>query len=92
VDAANEDYHLLRTGKRITNDKTAGDAWHALINLKIGLTQNLHANIGAEYLRIATTGSHRLVNETFGMDFSLEHGVKVWSRQISATMGLEYSF
>ena len=92
VDAANEDYHLLRMGKRITNEKTAGDAWHALINLKIGLTQNLNANIGAEYLRIKTTGSHRLVHETFGMDLTFENGVKVWSRQISTTMGLEYSF
>jgi len=92
VDAANEDYHMLSIGKRITNEKTAGNAWHALVNLKIGLTQNLNANIGAEYLRIVTTGSHRLVHETFGIDFTFENGVKVWSRQISATMGLEYSF
>lgn len=92
VDANNEDYHLLRAGKRMTYDETTGDAWHALVNLKIGLTQNLNANVGAEYLRITTTGSHRLVDEPSGIDFRWKNGVKVWSEQISMTMSLEYLF
>ena len=92
VDANNEDYHLLRAGKRITNEKTSGDAWHASANLQIGLTQNLNANIGAEYLRLTTTGSHRLVNEPFGIDFSFTNGVKVWSEQMNIMMSLEYTF
>jgi len=92
VAARNEDRHLLRIGNRITEEDTPGDAWHALVNLKIGLAQNLNANIGAEYRRIATTGSHRLINETFGFDFKFYHGVKVWSEQTSITMGLEYAF
>lgn len=62
------------------------------MNLKIGLTQNLNAILGAEYRRIATTGSHRLTNESFGIDFKFYNGVKVWSEQTSVTLGLEYSF
>ena len=88
----NEDRHLLRAGNRITEENTTGDAWHALVNLKIGLTQNLNALLGAEYRRIATTGSHRLTNELFGIDFKFYHGVKVWSEQTNLTLGLEYTF
>lgn len=88
----NEDHHLLHRGRRLTRDKTRGDAWHALVNLKIGLTQGLNANIGAEYLRISTTGTHQLLNEPLGIDFSFERGVKAWSEQISMTLGLEYTF
>ncbi len=92
VTANNQDHHLLREGNRITEENTTGDAWHALVNLKIGLTQNLNAILGAEYRRIATTGSHRLTNESFGIDFKFYNGVKVWSEQTSVTLGLEYSF
>ncbi len=82
----------LRIGNRITCEKTTGDAWHALANLKIGVTQNLSANIGAEYLRIKSTGSHNLTNNLFGIDFTFDHGVKVWSEQWSVSTGLEYRF
>ncbi len=92
VAGSNEDHHLLRTGNRITREKTTGDAWHALVNLKIGFTQNLSANIGAEYLRIKSTGSHNLTNNLFGIDFTFDHGVKVWSEQWSVSTGLEYRF
>lgn len=92
VYGTNEDYHLLRSGRRITNDTTTGDAWHAQVNLKAGITRNFSANIGLEYLRITTTGTHRLVNEPLGVDFSFDHGVKVWSEQMNVTMSLEYSF
>jgi len=92
VYGTNEDYHLLRAGKRITNDTTTGDAWHAQVNLKVGITRNFSTNIGLEYLRITTTGTHRLVNEPYGIDFSFDHGVKVWSEQLNVTMALEYAF
>ncbi len=92
VRADNEDHHLLRSGRRITDDKTTGDARHALMDLKVGFTRNFNANIGLEYLRISTTGTHRLVNELFGIDFSFDHGVKVWSEQMNVTMSLEYLF
>lgn len=92
VAGSNEDHHLLRPGRRMTYEKTTGDAWHALVNLKIGLTKNVNANIGAEYLRIKTTGSHNLTNNLFGIDYTFDHGVKVWSEQISLSLGLEYRF
>jgi hypothetical protein len=92
VSASNEDHHLLREGHRLTMENTTGDAWHALINLKIGLTRSLNANIGAEYLRIASTGTHRLLNGPLGIDFSLNNGVRVWSEQVSVTLGMEYTF
>ncbi len=92
VAGSNEDHHLLRIGNRITREKTTGDAWHALANLKIGVTQNLSANIGAEYLHIKSTGSHNLTNNLFGIDFTFDHGVKVWSEQWSVSTGLEYRF
>ncbi len=92
ITATNEDYHLLRGGKRITNDTTTGDAWHAMMTLKVGLTSCFNANIGAEYLRIATTGTHRLINESYGLDVSFDHGVKVWSEQVNVSMSLEYLF
>ncbi len=92
VKAQNEDYHLLRAGKRLTYDHTTGDAWHGAASVEIGLTQNLSATIGLDYLRITTTGTHRMVNEPFGIDFSFDHGVSVWSQQTSFTAGLTYSF
>lgn len=92
VYADNEDYHILKPGHRLTYDTTTGNAWHTSVNLKIGLTQNLNANIGAEYLYIKSTGTHRLLNEPFGIDFKFSHGVKVWSEQKSVTLGLEYTF
>ncbi len=92
VAGSNEDHHLLIAGNRITREKTTGDAWHALVNLKIGFSQNVNANIGAEYLRIKSTGSHNLTNNLFGIDFTFDHGVKVWSEQISLSLGLEYLF
>jgi len=39
-----------------------------------------------------TTGSHRLVNNTYDIDFSFDNGVKVWSERMSITMNLEYMF
>jgi len=92
VYGSNEDLHLLREGRRITNDTTRGDAWHALANLKIGLLRNFSTSIGLEYLRISTTGTHRLVNEPLATNFSFDHGVKVWSEQMNVTMTLEYLF
>ena len=92
VEGNNKDHHLLRSGNRFTYENTRGDAWHALLGLKIGLTESLNWNIAMDYLRIQTTGSHRLVNDLFNVDFSFDNGVKVWSEQTSFTMNLEYMF
>ena len=92
VDGNNVDHHLLRSGNRLTYEKTRGDAWHALLGMKVGLTDSINANFIADYLRIKTTGSHRLINSAYDIDFSFDSGVMVWSEQMSITMNLEYMF
>jgi outer membrane protease len=91
VEGVNEDWHMLRLGRRITQERTRGDAWHALAGVKMGLTRNLHVCVEADYLRILTTGSHRLFNPLFDLDYSFEYGVKVWSEQMGLTMSLEWT-
>ncbi len=88
----NEDRHLLRAGNRITYDHTRGDAWHALVGLQYGLTQNLSLRLEADYLRIRTSGTHRLVNDLFNVDFSTGYAVNVWSEQSYLSLGLDYGF
>lgn len=92
VTGDNVDQHLLRVGQRFTYENTQGEAWHASLGLDVGLTQQLSANLEMDYMNINTTGSHRLVNSLFGQDMSFNHGVKVWSEQLSLTMGLKYAF
>ncbi len=92
VTGDNEDHHLLRAGQRFTYEKTRGNGWHVSLGLEAGLTRQLSANLGVDYLRLNTSGSHRLVNSTFGLDLSFDNGVRVWSEQASLTMGLQYAF
>jgi len=92
VEGSNEDNHLLRAGRRFTYEDTFGYAWHASAGLKKGLTKNLFLSFDVDYLQITTTGSHRLVNEAFNMDFGFSHGVKVWSEQTNYSMSLQYQF
>lgn len=92
VEGSNEDHHLLRTGRRFTYENTFGYAWHASAGLKKGLTKNLILGLELDYLRISTTGSHRLVNDLFKIDFGFSNGVKVWSDQSNVSLSLEYRF
>ncbi len=92
VEGKNKDHHLLRLGNRFTYENTTGETWHALLGLKAELTDNISATVIADYLRLETTGSHRLVNDAYDIDYSFNHGVKVWSEQMSITMNLEYMF
>jgi len=92
VEGNNQDHHLLRAGKRITEESTSGDAWHAGVGFKIGLTKSINAGVDLDYLRIKTTGSHRLVNSKDSIDFSFNNGVTVWSEQMSIMLRLEYIF
>jgi outer membrane protease len=92
VDADNSDHHLLRTGNRWTYEKTTGDAWHFSTGFQAALTQNISAGLEWEYLRLRSTGTHRLSNDFFGINFSFDNGVEVWSDQTSIMMKLEYLF
>ncbi len=92
VQGDNEDRHLLREGNRITTETTRGGAWHSSTGLKFGLARNINAGIEADYIKIQTSGSHRLVNNMFDIDISFDHGVNVWSEQSSLMFTLEYLF
>ena len=92
VQGRNQDHHLLRAGNRFTYEDTIGDAWHALLGVRVGIWQNLTAGLELEHLRIHTTGSHRLVNDAFDVDFIDNNGVTVWSEQTSLMLTLNYSF
>jgi outer membrane protease len=92
VQGENEDLHLLRFGRRFTIENTRGQAWHGLLGLKAGLSEKLTLGLELDYLWLSTTGSHRLLNEPLDIDFTFHHGVKVWSRQTSLSLMLEYVF
>lgn len=92
VEGKNEDNHLLRPGQRFTYEDTYGEAWHGNLGIKKDLSEHFTIGIDLDYLTIRTKGNHRLVNNTFGLDFSFSHGVEVWSDQLSAAFTLEYRF
>jgi outer membrane protease len=92
VTGDNVDHHLLRDGQRFTYENTQGTGWHASLGLDVGLTPQLTGTIDMDYLRLSTTGSHRLVNSLFDVDLTFNNGVKVRSRQASLTLGLRYAF
>ena len=48
--------------------------------------------VQAEYLNIETTGSHRLVNDAFDMDYTWDNLAKVWSQQCSLMLSVRYDF
>lgn len=92
VEGDNSDHHLLRPGTRMTYEKTKGNAWHASLGFKAGLTQNINAGVEMEYFLIQTTGAHRWTHDVMGVDMTWDKGVKVWSDQMSLMISLEYLF
>ncbi len=92
VEGMNEDNHLPRPGRRFTYEDTYGEAWHFSMGLKKELWKGFSIGLDGDCLTISTTGNHRLLNRTFGMDMSFSNGVKVWSDQLSLSLALEYLF
>lgn len=92
VEGNNQDHHLLRAGNRFTYENTDGDAWRIAGGFKKTVSESLVLGLAAEYLTLRTTGSHRLVNNLYDIDFKFYQGVKVWSQQLSLTLSLEYRF
>jgi outer membrane protease len=86
----NSDRHLLRPGNRWTFEDTRGHAWRASAGFKVALDHGLRAGLELEYLRVETSGSHRM--EVFDISYGFDHGVKVWSEQKSLMLSLEYRF
>jgi len=58
---------------------------------RFSVGMEIHVCVEADYLRILTTGSHRLYNPLFNLDYSFEYGVKVWSEQMGLTVSLEWT-
>ncbi len=92
VEGENEDNHLLRPGRRFTCENTYGYAWHASIGLKKYIGDNFGIGLELDYLTLTTTGNHRLLNETLGMDASWSDIATVWSKQASLSFSVEYRF
>ncbi|MBU4564690.1 MAG: omptin family outer membrane protease [Desulfarculus sp.] len=92
VTGFNQDHHLLRAGNRITEESTTGHAWHAALALEAPLGREFFFGLEAEYMTIVTTGSHRLVNDAYGMDYTWDNLAKVWSQQCSVMATLRYCF
>lgn len=94
AEGSNSDDHLLRGdgGNRMTYEKTKGDAWHASLALKAGLSENINAGLEFEYLRIMSIGTHQWQHDIYNTDESWDNGVKVWSEQMSMMLKLEYLF
>jgi hypothetical protein len=91
VTAANEDLHLLRTGDRVTKENTRGHCWHVSANAGFILRDSIKTRIEADFKRLLTNGSHRLINHPFEIDFSFD-GAHVWSDQASISAVGEFSF
>lgn len=52
----------------------------------------MNLGLSFDYLRIQTSGTHRLTNGMMDIDQSFDHGVKVWSDQMSVKLNLQFVF
>ena len=84
--------HLLRSGERFTIDETRGGMWHVGFTAEAHLTSQFSVGFQADYLDIRTTGTHRLLNEPEGDDFTWANGVIVKSSQSTLTAFVRFRF
>jgi outer membrane protease len=82
ISAKNEDFHLLRTGDRVTTENTRGHCWHVLVSMGFFRRGCLSARVEADFKRVMTDGNHQLSNNLFNLNFSFD-GSTVWSDQAS---------
>ncbi len=90
--AYNVDHHLLREGNRYTMESTGGDALHFALVADVPLNCHLSLGLQADYTRIRTTGTHRMLNEPLRVDESWTNGVLVKSEQTALTGYLQYAW
>ncbi len=89
VGGYNVDHHLLRTpAPRYTFESTGGDQIHFSLDGNIPINCHLNAGLKVDYLRIRTTGTHRLTEP--GTDETWNNGVLVKSEQTALTAYLQY--
>jgi hypothetical protein len=87
----NVDHHIIR-GDRFTYDKTIGSALYFLTGLDMVVSKTVTIGVGIDYLRIRTTGEHRLDYASAGQDVNSSDGVKVWSDQLGLIARISYAF
>jgi outer membrane protease len=92
----NEDRHLLR-GNRITFENTSGGALYFLTGLDMIVSKTITLGIGIDYLRIRTSGTHKLwdldpADGSAPVDRSWSDGVHAWSDQLGLMARLSYAF
>jgi hypothetical protein len=91
VSARNEDLHLLRTGERITKEKTIGHCWHTCLRVAWRAEDMIWVGFEGDFKRLLTDGSHNLTNALFNIDFSFR-GSRVWSDQATISAFAEIKF
>ncbi len=91
VSAGNEDLHLLRTGERITKEKTKGHCWHVCLRAVGRVSNWVWVGLEGDFKRLLTNGSHQLTNSLFQVDFSFG-GSRVWSDQATISLFAEMKF
>jgi hypothetical protein len=84
VRGTNEDWHLLREGKRVTEQITNGHCWHLFTGLSFVASNRLSTRIEVDLKRVMTHGGHLLTNSLFDVNFSFD-GSRVWSDQLSVS-------
>jgi hypothetical protein len=82
VRGRNEDLHLLREGRRVTEQITNGHCWHLFAGLSFVSTNRVNTRIEVDLKRVLTHGGHLLTNSLFDVNFSFD-GSRVWSDQLS---------
>ncbi|MBI4963750.1 MAG: omptin family outer membrane protease [Desulfomonile tiedjei] len=91
ITARNEDLHLLRSGERITRERTSGHCWHISLRATCMVKQTVWVGLDGDFKRLLTNGSHQLTNSLFNIDFSFG-GSKVWSDQATISAFAEVKF
>lgn len=91
VTAGNEDLHLLRSGYRVTRERTRGHVWHGALKMAFLYTPSILIEVEGEFMRIVSHGSHLLTNPVQFLDISWD-GTKVWSDQASISLSGQIAF
>jgi hypothetical protein len=81
VRGTNEDLHLLREGRRVTEQITNGHCWHLFTGVSFISSSRLATRIELDLKRTLTHGGHLLTNSLFDINFSFD-GSRVWSDQL----------
>jgi hypothetical protein len=93
TEAYNTDHHLIREGDMYVMHRTHGSCWHVALTAEaLFCRERLSMGFQVDHLRIDTQGTHRWINEPYGIDETWDNGVSVWSRQTWLTAFIRTRF